>query len=120
MVLAKNSSAMLITDVEMNIFTLFQLLSQWFWAMILFQHFIEPFYNVPTGILLCTLVISPYNNSLCVMIISILQIKKSGCREMHSFAQDYTVNNRGQGVCYNLDTKDFGLTSELVFYLCIS
>ena len=76
--------------------------------MILFQHFIEPVYNVPRGILLCTFVISPCNNSLCVMIISILQIKKSGCREIHSFAQDYTVNKRGRGVCYNLDTKDLG------------
>lgn len=75
--------------------------------MILFQHFIEPFYNVPRGILLCTFVISPHNNSLCVMLISILQIEKSGCREMHSFAQDYAVNKRGVGrVCYNLDTED--------------
>lgn len=66
--------------------------------MILFQHFIEPFYNVPRGILLCTFVISPHNNALCVMIISILQIGKSGCWEMHSFAQDYAVNKRGGGV----------------------
>ena len=29
-------------------------------------------------------------------------------RSSKSFAQDYTVNKWGRGVCYNLDTKDLG------------